>query len=67
MTIAGCRAITPELCSIVWLGKFKLDLPPCYDSTPNPAEFYQLYEVTAEPTTASPPEPLAGVDHLLSG
>ena len=45
MTTAGCRAFTPELRSVVWLGKFKPDLPPRYDGTPGPAEFLQLYEL----------------------
>ena len=36
---AGYRAFTPELRSIVWPGKFKPDLPPRYDGTPNHAEF----------------------------
>jgi len=36
---AGCRAFTPELRSIIWPGKFKPDLPPRYDGTPDPAEF----------------------------
>ena len=44
----GCRAFTPELRSIVWPGKFKPDLPPCYDGTPNPPEFLQLYELSIE-------------------
>ena len=39
MTTADCRAFTPELRSIAWLGKFKLDLPPSYDGTPDPTEF----------------------------
>ena len=46
MTTAGCRAFTPEMRSVVWPGKFKPDLPPCYDGTPNPAEFLQLYELS---------------------
>ena len=45
MTIAGCRAFTPELRSVVWPGKFKPDLPPRYDGTPEPTEFLQLYEL----------------------
>ena len=44
----GCRAFTPELRSIVWPGKFKPDLPPRYDGTPDPAEFLQLYELSIE-------------------
>jgi len=46
VTTAGCRAFTPELRSVVWAGKFKPDLPPCYDGTPAPAEFLQLYELS---------------------
>ena len=46
--MAGCRAFTPELRSVVWPGKFKPDLPPCYDGTPDPAEFLQLYELSIE-------------------
>ena len=38
MTTAGCRAFTPELRSVTWSGKFKPDLPPRYDGTPDPAE-----------------------------
>ena len=45
MTIAGCRTFTPELRSVAWLGKFKPDLPPRFDDTPDPAEFLQLYEL----------------------
>ena len=48
MATAGCRAFTPELCSVVWLGKFKPDLPPRYDGIPDPAEFLQLYELSIE-------------------
>ena len=48
MTTAGCRAFTPELRSVAWRGKFKLDLPPRYDVTPDPAEFLQLYELSIE-------------------
>ena len=46
--MAGCRAFTPELCSVAWPGKFKPNLPPCYDGTANPAEFLQLYELSIE-------------------
>ena len=35
----GCRAFTMELHNVVWLSKFKPDLPPCYDSTADLAEF----------------------------
>ena len=48
MTTAGCRAFTPELHNVVWPGKFKPDLPPRYDGTPDPAEFLQLYELSIE-------------------
>ena len=48
MTTAGCRAFTPELRSVVWPGKFKPNLPPRYDDTPDPAEFLQLYELSIE-------------------
>ena len=48
MTIAGCCAFTPKLRSIVWLAMFKPDPPPCYDGTPDPAEFLQLYELSIE-------------------
>ena len=48
MTTAGCRAFTPKLRSIVWPGKFKPDLPPWYDGTPDPTEFLQLYELSIE-------------------
>ena len=50
MATAGCCAFTPELRSIAWLGKFKPDLPPCYDGTPDPAEFLQLHELSIEAT-----------------
>ena len=30
------------------MGKFKPDLPPRYDGTPDPAEFLQLYELSIE-------------------
>ena len=36
---AGYRAFTPELRTIVWPGKFKPDLPPRNDGTPDTAEF----------------------------
>ena len=45
---AGCRAFTLELRSVVWPGKFKPDLPPRYDGTPDPAEFLHLYELSIE-------------------
>ena len=48
MAIAGCRAFTTELRSVAWPGKFKLDLPPRYDGTADPAEFLQLYELGIE-------------------
>jgi hypothetical protein len=48
VTIAGCRAFTPELRSVVWPGKFKPDLALRYDGTPDPAEFLQLYELSIE-------------------
>jgi len=48
VTTAGCRAFTPELRSVIWPGKFKPDLPPRYDGTPDPAEFLQLYELSIE-------------------
>ena len=48
MAIAGCRAFTTELRSVTWPGKFKPDLPPRYDSTTDPAEFLQLYELGIE-------------------
>ena len=46
--MAGCRAFNPELRSVAWLGKFKPDLPPRYDGTPDPAEFLQLYELSTK-------------------
>ena len=48
MTTASCRAFTPELCRVAWPGKFKPDLPPRYDGTPDPVEFLQLYELSIE-------------------
>ena len=48
MATAGCRAFTHELRSVSWPGKFKPDLPPRYDGTPDPAEFLQLYELSIE-------------------
>lgn len=48
MTTAGCCAITPELRSVAWPGKFKPDLPPRYDGTPDPMEFLQLYKLSIE-------------------
>ena len=48
VTSAGCCAFTPELRHLVWPGKFKSDLPPRYDGTPDPAEFLQLYELSIE-------------------
>ena len=48
MSAAGCHAFTPELHHVVWLGKFKADMPPLYDDTPDPAEFLQLYEMSIE-------------------
>ena len=44
----GCHAFTAELRSVAWQGKFKPDLPPCYDGTPDPPEFLQLYELSIE-------------------
>ena len=38
-TTADCHGFTPELRSVAWPGKFKPDLPPRYDGTPDPAEF----------------------------
>ena len=46
VTRAGCRAFTPELRSVTWPGKFKLDLPPRYDGTTDSTEFLQLYELS---------------------
>ena len=46
MTTSVCRAPTPELPSVAWPSKFKPDLPPCYDGTPDPAVFLQLYELS---------------------
>ena len=46
--MAGCRAFTAGLRSIVWPCKFKPDLPPHYDGTADPAEFLQLYELGIE-------------------
>ena len=48
MSAAGCQAFTLELRRVVWPGKFKPDLPPCYDGTSNPAEFLQLYKLSIE-------------------
>ena len=48
MAMAGFRAFTPKLRSIVWPGKLKPDLPPRYDGTHDPAEFLQLYELSIE-------------------
>ena len=45
MATAGCRAFTAELRNVAWPGKFKLDLPPRYDGTADPAESLQLYEM----------------------
>ena len=45
MATAGCRAFTTELHNVAWPCKFKLDLPPRYDSTADPAEFLQRYEL----------------------
>ena len=47
-TTAGCRAFTPELRSVAWPGKFKPDLPPRYNGTPDTIEFLQLYELSIE-------------------
>ena len=48
MSVAGCRALAPELRRLVWPGKFKLDLPSRYDGTTDPTEFLQLYEPSIE-------------------
>lgn len=48
MSAEGGRAFTPELHRVVCPGKFKPDLPPCYDGTPDPVEFLQLYELSIE-------------------
>lgn len=48
ISVVRCRAFTPELRRIFWPSKFKPDLPPRYDCTPNPAEFLQLYELSIE-------------------
>ena len=47
-TTAGCRALTLELRSVAWPGKFKPDVPPHYDGTADPVEFLQLYELSIE-------------------
>lgn len=44
----GCRAFTRELRRVVWPTKFKPNLPPRYDGTPNPMEFLQLYTLSIE-------------------
>ena len=46
--MAGCRAFTAGLHSVVWPCKFKPDLPPRYDGTADSAEFPQLYELGIE-------------------
>ena len=46
--MAGCRAFTLELRSVAWPGKFKPDLPLCYDGTPDPVEFLGLSELSIE-------------------
>ena len=46
MATAGCRTFAPELPTVVWPGKFKPDLPPRYDGTPDPTEVLQLYELS---------------------
>ena len=33
---------------MVWPAKFKPELPPCYDGTPNPMELLQLYALSVE-------------------
>ena len=43
MTTTGYRAFSPELRSVAWPGKFKPDLPPRYDGSPDLEEFLQLY------------------------
>ena len=48
MATTGYRAFTAELCSVAYPGKFKPDLPPRYNGTPDPAEFLQLYELSIE-------------------
>ena len=48
MATSGCHAFTIELRTVAWPGKFKPDLPPCYDGTADPAEFLQLYELGIE-------------------
>ncbi len=48
VSTAGCRAFTSEPRSVAWPGKFKPDLPPCYDDNADPAEFLQLYELGIE-------------------
>ena len=48
MATAGWRAFTPGLRSVVWPGKFKPDLPPRCDDTPDPTEFLQLFELSIE-------------------
>ena len=48
MATAGCRTFTTELRTVAWPGKFKPDLPPCYDGMADPAEFLQLYELGIE-------------------
>ena len=42
----GACTFARDLHRIVWSVKFKLDLPPRYDSRNNPHEFLQLYAVT---------------------
>ena len=42
----GCLAIAAELYPTTWPGKFKPDLPPCYNEILDPAEFLQLYTLS---------------------
>ena len=48
MAIADYRDFTTELRSVTWPGKFKPDLPPCYNGTADTAEFLQIYELGIE-------------------
>ena len=44
----GYQDQAPPLRSVVWPSKFKPNLPPRYEGTPDPAEFLQLYKLSIE-------------------
>ena len=41
---SGFRALAPALRRVQWPTKFRLEMPPCYDSAADPSPFLLAYE-----------------------